>query len=348
LNAQATIDTVKNVTYILSIAQSLDNRDGSAVLALKLIETIQEIYRFLEPSHYRGKLVVCTTFDETIILDSKDATALIDKSLLTTRTGGSVVVQLKGDSSLLLWETTIPPDLLAKKDFIFYCYESSSERFHVNGLDIPVRNETGCSSIYSLYYFRLAEELRRYSVERILNSSCEIFRTSWIDQRRLFFRAKPEEIMQKSLKEFLSSSMRGVDVVREYNLGASKPVDIRVYWKDANRAALIEVKWFGKSMNSDESLATSYSNARANDGSDQVKEYLDLVAQDSPSVIAKGYLVVIDGRRKGLKQDTRKIPEEDGYAYEHSEIEFAADKSFHLTIHNFENPVRMFARPICN
>lgn len=154
--------------------------------------------------------------------------------------------------------------------------------------------------------------------------------------------------MQISLKEYLTNSLRGVDVVREYNLGASKPVDIRVYWKGANRAALIELKWLGHSKDDAGALSTSYANGRGNDGLDQLKEYMDLDNQDTPTCITKGYLVIIDGRRRGAPNNLLQINSANGMYYRDKEIDFDADKKFFESMSTMEEPIRMFAEPICS
>ncbi len=154
--------------------------------------------------------------------------------------------------------------------------------------------------------------------------------------------------MQLSLKEYLSSSLRGVDVVREYTLGATKPVDVRVYWKEANRAALIELKWLGQSKKLNGELSTAYANGRGNDGLVQLKEYMDLANQDAPTCITKGYLIIIDGRRRGVSSNPETINVEDGMHYSDKEIEFDSDKKFYESMPSFEKPIRMFVAPICS
>lgn len=154
--------------------------------------------------------------------------------------------------------------------------------------------------------------------------------------------------MQVSLKEYLSSSLRGVDVVREYNLGASKPVDVRVYWKEANRAALIELKWLGQSKRANGDLSTAYANGRGNDGLVQLKEYMDMANQDTPTCITKGYLVIIDGRRRGVATNPVTISVDDGMYYSDKEIEFDSDKKYYESMTGFEKPIRMFTTPVCS
>ncbi|MCB0512721.1 MAG: hypothetical protein KDC72_09240, partial [Bacteroidetes bacterium] len=238
--------------------------------------------------------------------------------------------------------------LLSSDGFIAYVYENEEEYFIVNQNKIDVINSYSCPSIFALQYHELKQALLMYKNERIKSSSCELFKNCWADEKRIYFKNKPEDCMQISLNEFLKNRLRGIDIVREYNLGASKPVDVRVYWNEANRAALIEVKWLGRSVKDNGELSTPYSNSRANDGMQQIKEYLDLENSDTPIVITKGYLVVVDGRRRGIhKSKVSRISLQNGMAYKNTELTIANDKKYWETYKNIEKPIRMFAEPIC-
>ncbi|MCP4176392.1 MAG: hypothetical protein GY756_01340, partial [bacterium] len=152
----------------------------------------------------------------------------------------------------------------------------------------------------------------------------------------------------KSIKEYLGSRIRGVKIVREYNLGASKPVDVRVYWREANRAALIELKWMGQSLKKNGDLGLKYSNSKSNDGMKQIKEYIDLERGDTPSIITKGYLVVIDGRRKNISTNkVNSISRENGYYYANKDLKINSDKKYWETHPNITKVRRMFVEPIC-
>jgi hypothetical protein len=233
---------------------------------------------------------------------------------------------------------------IQNENVILYCYENNHEYFMVNGVQVEILHKTECSSIYALQYADLNDALKRYANEKISTSNCVIFKECWLDTNRLFFKPAPEEQMQKSLKEFLSSALRGVEVVREYNLGASKPVDIRVKWTEANKSALIELKWLGKSKNGNK--FTIYTDSRANNGSKQLKEYLDMDNTDTPNIISKAYLVVIDGRRKSTNENTSTINTENGLFYENQEINFSDEHKYFERLKNFTQPIRMFAKPI--
>lgn len=343
---QNLVDAVRNETYMMDIYQAFDNNRLIIPLATKLVQTVQGIYRYLEPSHFDGKLIVCAMLENTYILDENVATRVFNKNILINKSSETIVLQITDDNRLLLWENPDITDLF-NSNALFYCYENKSEYFYARTQKISIPNPYNCLSIFSLQYHFLNDALNHYKIDKILHSSCEILKTCWYDEKRIFFKNGPEETMQISLKEFLSSSLRGIDAVREYNLGASKPVDIRIYWKEANRAALIELKWLGKTKTEEGELSTSYSNSRAIDGIEQLKEYLDLGARDTPTCITKGYLVVIDGRRNGASADTTEIDSSNGLHYQDKELIFPENKKYFNMINNLESPIRMFARPIC-
>jgi hypothetical protein len=80
-------------------------------------------------------------------------------------------------------------------------------------------------------------------------------------------------------------------------------------------------------------------------GAKQLADYLDMNKTQAPLHITKGYYVIIDGRRRGLKPDTSSIASEDGLHYLDVEIDF--DVRYDETREDFEKPFRMFAEPKC-
>ncbi len=345
---QTLVDNIRKETYPLQIFQAFENNPLIPKLIPKLTKTIQEIYRYIEPSHFDGNLIVYILVEGTNILNEDDATKVYDKNILINNASDTLVLQLTDKDRLLMWKNVDVTDIFQNNNALFYRFTNKSDHFYANGTQINVTNTFSCPSIFALQYHYLQEALDKYKNEKIRYSSCEHFRGCWHDENRIFFKNGPEDTMQKSLKEFLNSSLRGVDVIREYTLGASKPVDIRVYWKEANRAALIELKWLGKSKRSDGELSTEYSNSRAIDGIDQLKEYLDLDSQDTPTCITKVYLAVVDGRRRNTNRDTTTIDSVNGLYYKDKELEIDDTKKYFNTIINYEKPIRMFVEPICN
>lgn len=345
---QTLVDNIRKENFTLQIFQAFNNNPLIPKLVSRLTKTIQDIYRYLEPSHFDGCLIVYTLLDGPNILNENDSINVYAKNILINNSSHTLVLQLTDDDRLLMWENVKVDDIYQNDNAIFYCFANKSEYFYAKGTQIDIVNNFSCPSIFALQYHALQEALYRYKNEKIRHSSCEHFRECWHDDNRIFFKNGPEGTMQISLKEFLNSSLRGVDVVREYTLGASKPVDIRVHWKEANRSALIELKWLGKSKHSNDELSTTYTNVRAIEGIDQLKKYLDLASQDTPTCITKGYLAVIDGRRSRTNKDTTIIDSTNGLYYEDKELEIDEAKKYFNTMKNYEKPIRMFVEPICH
>ena len=90
-----------------------------------------------------------------------------------------------------------------------------------------------------------------------------------------------------------------------------------------------------------------YGFERATEGMRQIKEYVDLGDSDSPTIINKGYLIVIDGRRSGIDPKVASISLTNGMYYANDELVIDISNQHHLTHSNIEAPIRMFAEPIC-
>jgi hypothetical protein len=345
---QSLIAKIRSETYILDIYKASGNNPSISSMAVELIKTIQDMYRYLEPSHFMGKIIVCMSLRGNKILPGEADEIQYNKNILITKTIQNILLQ-PINNDLFMWENIDVDSILKTSEILFYYYSKKEEFFIINNNKIDIKSMPGCHSIYSLYYFYLNEAITHYSTEKILNSSCDHFKKVWTDGKRIYFKNKPEDDIQISLKEYLNSTLRGVEVSREFNLNSRKPVDIRVHWNSANRSAFIEVKWLGVSLSKDDNqISTPYSNGRAVEGAKQLKEYLDLAARDLPNIIIKGYLVVIDGRRKNISGHiVEQISQEDGLYYQSMELTFPEETDYNKTIITFEKPIRIFARPIC-
>lgn len=347
------VKAVRDENYVLKVFEITKDSVMSR-LTIKLAKFMQEVYRFIEPSHFPGRIMVFFKKDDTKVLPNEKFEKLYDLSMLSKGNFKSILIQLFQDEEEL---PIIYINLDDKKidnvktvtDYVVYEFINGKELFNTNQTDIKVPNRYTCPSIFALQYHFLNESLLRYKTERIRKVSCEHFKNCWSDKKYLYYVNEPEDPIQLSVSEYLKNSLRGVDIVREYNLGASKPVDIRVFWSEANRAALIEIKLMGRAVDKNRKPNDyEYTNKRANDGMDQIKEYIELAESDSPKVINKGYLVVVDGRRKGLSKSPVKISLADGLHYENIELEIDKGKQFYENHLNIEEPIRMFAEPICD
>lgn len=338
--------------YILEILKQTKSSKYTDITK-RISEFIKEVYRSIEPSHFNGKIIVFFDFFNNLNVLPNSGEPFYDKAILNS-SYESLIFQIKEnvEDLPLIWNN-VEDDLInqllsTSNDFIAYVFENHTEYFMVNNKKINIQNNYSCPSIFALQYHELNEALLDYKNESIRKSSCELFKNCWDDSNWIYLKNKPEDCMQISLKEFLRTRIRGVNVVREYTLGASKPVDVRVYWREANRAALIELKWMGQSLSNTGTIGTPYSNVRANDGMSQIKEYIDLANSDSPTIITKGYLAVIDARRRNINsQKVSQICRTDGLYYQNDELSIDADKRYWEYFPNIEKPIRMFVEPKC-
>jgi hypothetical protein len=342
---QKLIDIARNENYPLKIFNASNNKYISIAVSTQLIKIITSIYRYIEPSHLNGRLIIFKRFNDEALLSRKSAVLIYNMDDLTHVNMKNIIIESSNDQ-LYLWKEVKNMDFLKDENTVFYNYEDNKEYFYISNQKIEIPHFFECSSIYALHYYYLNDALMRYKNERILTSNCMIFKECWYDSMRIFFKVSPEKKIQESLKEFLSSALRGVEVVREYNLDTSKPVDIRVKWTEANKSSLIEIKWLGKSKNKNGKITANHNDSKADRGAKQLKEYLDMDNTDTPNIISKAYLVIIDGRRRHTNEGTKDINFENGMFYENREINFTDENKYFERLKNFEKPFRMFAKPV--
>jgi hypothetical protein len=356
-------EIVRNLSnqYFIKIMKAFGNID-SASKALEIVaKSLNEIYRYFEPSFFEGEFYVCKNLDDLVCLDESKGILLYDKNILLNRTSGLFIIQVFNDNAkMILWEDQDPSDLFSDNDTLTYYFSNNKEYFFANQLklDVTIYN-TG--SRFATQYNDLVDALQHYAKYKILKSSCKHFSNSWADDHRIFFRGGgsgsnvPEKFMQLSLYEFLNSFFtRGITMEssREYNvvgdLSKPKPVDIKISWREANRTALIEVKFIGTVKKESDGGIYSHGDPRANQGITQLKEYHDVSSSDFPTTIIKSYLVVIDGRRSNITASTKTISISDGMYFKDIDFNIDDDKKYHESIPGFEKPIRMFAEPICS
>ncbi|MCK4663182.1 MAG: hypothetical protein KAT68_09975 [Bacteroidales bacterium] len=346
------VDIIRKENYIIEIFQHTKNAEYVKI-AKEIIEFVKEIYRSIEPSHYNGKIIVFKDLKDSVLFEEDLQENFYDKGILSHDYDSLIFQLMSNDNLPLIWKNVTNDNILKLLDtadnFITYIFDGKKEYFIVNKQEIQILNKFSCPSIFALQYHYLDEALLDYKNIRVKTVSCEHFKKCLDDKNWIYFKNKPEECMQISLNEFLINRIRGIKIaIREYNLGASKPVDVRVYWREANRAALIELKWIGQSLNDSGGIGTSYSNGRANDGMHQIKEYIDLERGDTPSIITKGYLVVVDGRRRNISDNkVSSLSRDDGMYYAGKELNIKEELKYWETFPNIEKPIRMFVEPIC-
>lgn len=343
--------------YILKIYQAYGHDEQSSKAGAAIAVSLNDIYRYFEPSFFDGHFYVVKHFKDDLVFDEKKGIPIyFDKNILINRTDGILIIQIFENGKLILWENEDIKVLSNRKDVLTYHFHGNKEEFFAYDKVIDVTSFP-FGSMYAPQFHDLVKALNTYSINKVYHSSCPHFSKSWADGNRLFFQGggsgsnEPEKFMQLSLHEFLSTYfLRGItiDAIREYNVGSEKPkpVDVKIHWKEANRVALIEIKFLGILKRAAGGI-TKHDSPRANSGISQLKGYHDSAAADMPTSIIKSLLVVIDGRRNNLKEDMTTIPCSDGLHFKNIEITIDDDKKFHESVKGFETPIRMFASPKC-
>lgn len=227
-----------------------------------------------------------------------------------------------------------------------YVRDGPSESFVIDGVAIPVENPTGLlMSIYAVPVLKdLEAALHYYKSNLVRTSRCKILAGRWYDDSRLFFGVRPEAGLRNSLEVFLVSSLRdidGVDVRPEQVVDESHPVDVKVTFNLDNREALIEIKWLGKSRDS-ERIRTTFGDRRARDGAVQLRDYLVENHDRSPSKVVRAYLIVVDARRRGLNAQSTTVDRAAGMYYAAREITYDP-AAFERP--EMQPPIRMFCEP---
>lgn len=269
-----------------------DTQYGSNAIPL-MFRIITLLYKQKSPEILRNKVRIALAPD------------VFDRSAYALITMEEALVSLVEGLALLAFDeftfSVVCPEELEDSAFFQYVYNGSrNEQFIVRPaiVNVTPSADNVAASIFAIPTFKeLEESLDTYYQLCAKFSQCYILKGIWKDDTYSSFKNKPEDIMQKSLYQYLHLTLRARIVSREKMVDDSHPVDIEIVWPTNTTAALIEIKWLGVSG------TTKYADARANYGANQLIEYLNASQRKEPNQYFKGYLVVYDGRRHNLKPD---------------------------------------------
>jgi hypothetical protein len=275
---------------------------------------------------------------------------VIDNNELASRFKGSCTLQRLATGGLRFWPTLLNDFSELSQVAVIYHY-CGGDFFFLEGTLTPVPNPTGFPSAFGIPTFvDLERALRYYSMAMAKQSTCQILQACWYDTPRFLLKNRPEMVMRKSLAQFLRSTLRDhslVEIREEQNMDESKPVDIKITWSQLNRIAIIEVKWLGYSVSIDAShISTSWTtDKRAQDGAKQLADYLEDNLERAPMHVTRGYLVVFDARRRGVKADVlhQNISDADARFYENVEISYSPQ--YEESRRDFALPLRFYLAP---
>ena len=313
-----------------------------------VLAACREIFTQLDPSQLQESVVVFAQAATDAKLHLPPGAPVNHPIGLTRYAASGFFLQIDPSSKIMQISPGLPPleiNILRRSGVVFI-HENGNERFLISDREITLpRLFPGEQSFFATpHYQELNDALEYYHSALVRQSSCDILKRNWFDSNRLYLKAKPEDAIQQSLLRFLRFSLRSdAEVMREQKVNDTDPVDIRVTFHFANRVALLEVKWLGKSRRENGDLATEYTQVRALDGAAQLADYLDSLALSSPGSAALGYLIVLDARRRALDPEMETISESDGMFYATQNIQFPTEYTRRVDI---ACPLRMFAEPV--
>jgi hypothetical protein len=347
------VDPEKLRAYVAShylVQTAVVGGDQSEPAVRAVLAGAWEVYERFEERELEAKgLSLFRSIDDLTPTPSAFETVVGGFSDIPRPLSGPLALQLMADGRIYVLETATASVQMAATPGVLYQNRSGLETLSVRNVPVVLEKQRSGASIFAVPAFRdLRKALRHYADEMVLTSQCAVFAGTWDSDRRLFFKKRPESLMRDSLKQFLKSHFYGgnVEVKAESVVDDSHPVDLRVTFYLSRRIGLIEIKWVGKSRSSTKkSITTTFSDSRAREGADQLAQYLDANHEDAPSLLSRGYLVVIDGRRRGLKASSTDVDDTNGLYYRSRELRY--HPKHHEIRDDFEPPIRMFAEPWC-
>lgn len=331
--------------FLPFVIQRHGDKAGPAVRSL--LTFIKGFYQHVAPEGQNEAIVIFQTLDDATRPINNPGIECSSLTELANKVAGPCAIQVIPSGVFIVWANYTADSEDLSKTAVVYSFYQGIEYFHANRQrKLLVKLIPGRSSNFAVPTFEgLKEALSAYRDTMVRTSSCEILNTAWYEPKRLFFKAGPEETIQRSLTRFLKITFTGGAEVRpEQIVDESHPVDIKVTWFMSNRLALIEIKWLGKSRD-DKKIKATYTKSRANKGAEQLANYMDANKIQAPIHETRGYLVVVDARRAKLALHRTDISKKDGMKYATSEITYKP--KYHEARTDFEHPIRMFVDPIC-
>lgn len=354
------VQTLVKMAYLPHASDAFG--DQGALAITKLLDAVKLIFQRYPPESLRGTLTVVLGMNTTPAAPLIAAWGIpktfqryeqLGTALAHAESRAHCLIELVSDGTFRFIQREIDIDLkTAAADALVYRYENGVDRILAKSHDDCVQKISPilASNFANATLNTLEEALSHYG-EFARESKCRILAKVWeggVDGPRLVFVNRPESIMRDSLIQALQLVLRDANVRPEHNTDETKPVDIRVEWFASGAAALIEVKWLGRSTaiprNSTTSVTyTEFGPGRAQEGADQLADYLDREIRHTASTSTRGYLVVFDARRKNVGGAADHLNQADAMHFANSDINF--DPNHATSRSDFANPVRLFLNP---
>jgi hypothetical protein len=325
---------------------------GAANAVARLWPDLRNLYQFVEPLMLTSPIAVAVAVgverEMPLLRESNPRNYATLSSAATDIGQGGWLLELLASGTVRRWLLADVDSTQLARFAVLYTYNAGTETLRAGQRTCEIPNlspQASPSAFARPTFLNLEDALDKYRQHVARTAQCPHLKKTLFDTRRLYWKARPEEEMRRSLFQYLYNVLSGDAEIRpEQVMDESHPVDIKVTWNFVNRLAIIEIKWIGDSRNEDASPATSYRDARAKSGAKQLAEYLDANRALTPTYHTKGYLVVFDARRAGLGPGIDKVSRNDGFFYENKEIQY--DPEHHKERPDFAEPMRLFVEPI--
>lgn len=350
------------VSAYLANARKAFGEDGADGIR-RLLDAVKSIYQRCPPESLRGTLTVITGIRSSPLnplvaalgnVASIQSYAGLGTVLFANPQAGHDVVEVCADGTFRHINLTAPVDpAVFAQHAIVYRFDSGVDRIVAKNFDTVVPKVSPVlKSMFAVPTLSSLEAaIDQYGKEMALDTQCRMLAKVWeegVDGPRLVLVNRPESVMRDSLVQALMLLTRDSSVRPEQNTDETKPVDIRVEWFGSGASALIEVKWLGKSTAKSRNPSpvptyTEYNAPRAQEGADQLADYMDRQSRNSGATVPRGYLIVFDARRLNTKGPNDRLKKADAMHFAARDIVYNPDHS--KTRLDFAPPYRLFMRP---
>lgn len=349
---QKHIDAYKKIADTLYLPMVLnDYGSDKQDLLLHLTDSVSKIYKHLKYNSFKS-VIIYTSIERTTSLTEiigANPTTILSYDNLSPLIGEHIVIEVKPNGDLH-YSIDFAFDINANRNAaIIYNFVKATETETIFGKasDKKLPSIPDSDSYFAIQTYKdLDLALEDYNTKVARHSECGYLNDIWADTNKIFFKPKPEHTLRNSLTYFLKIRLRNTEVRPEQVVDESHPVDIKVTWTLASHLALIEIKWLGKSLETNpiKKITQTYTDSRALEGAKQLADYLDANLIQSPVKTTKGYLVIFDARRWNCNKDTTTVCNADGMKYLNEAITFNPD--YTLTRTDFAKPIKLFMQPI--
>lgn len=299
--------------------------DDGLALATRLAEQLPTVHAALDVDLLPDGLFVFASPSDADGMDGF-STVLADLSSINPYPRLGYTVEVLANGFRVRPEAT-PPGEYPPASVGYSFTHPSSELWHIGDDSLTVFNPTTDQTTVfgALVFTDLERALDEYSRRKVRECRCNDLGRAWLDDSRIYWRQRPEIQVRRSVESHLNSRLRAVVEV-EHIVDEDKEVDVVVFWNNPRRGALIECKWLGKSASEPDEHGhrkiTTFGPKDARDGFAQLADYLDRKRPRADDRTFKGYLVVIDGRRRGTSNpdNAREFTVDDLMKYEHTGV----------------------------